>query len=70
MKPEKKQIAISDDAKVVFDLLKKMGKMPLNELKAQSDMSNKKWDTAIKELTGLDLVKVVKTDTSLDVEVV
>jgi lysyl-tRNA synthetase class 2 len=70
MKPEQKQVVISDDGKVVFELLKKAGKMPLSDLKAQSEMSNKKWDTAIKELTGLSLAKVVKTDNSLDVEMV
>ena len=70
MKPEQKPIIISDNAKMVFELLKKTGKMPLNDLKTQSEMSNKKWDTSIKELTELNLAKVVKKDTSLDVELV
>jgi lysyl-tRNA synthetase class 2 len=70
MKPEKKEIVMTDDAKAIFENLKKAEKMPLSDLKAQSGLSNKKWDTAIKELTGLSVVKVVKTDTSLDVEVV
>lgn len=70
MKPEQKTIVMSDDAKAILENLKKAEKMTLSDLKTQSGLSNKKWDTAIKELTGLNLVKVVKTDDSLDVEVV
>jgi lysyl-tRNA synthetase class 2 len=70
MKPEKKEIVMTEDAKAIFENLKKAEKMTLSDLKAQSGLSNKKWDTAIKELTGLNVVKVVKTDTSLDVEMV
>jgi len=70
MKPEQKPIVISDDAKAIFENLKKAEKMPLSDLKAESGLSNKKWDIAIKELTGLGVAKVVKTDTSLDVEVI
>ncbi len=70
MKPEQKQITMSDDARGVFDVLKKAKKLPLNDLKAQSGLSNKKWDIAIKELTGLNVARVVKTDSLLEVEVV
>jgi len=68
MKPEKKAIAISDEAKVVLELLKKAKKLPLNDLKTQSSLSNKKWDKTIKELTKNKLAKVTKTDYALVVE--
>ncbi len=68
MRPEKKQVSLSDEAKAVLDTLKKAEKMPLSELKSQSGLSNKKWDKAIKELTKNQLAKVDKTETSLDVE--
>ncbi len=70
MRPEKKQIEISDDAKAVLASLKKVSKLTLNDLKVQSALSNKKWDKAIKELTKNNLAKVSKTEEGLFVEVV
>src|SRR5690606_15701522 len=52
MRPEKKQVAVSEEAKAVLELLNKIGKTDLNELKNQSGLSGKKWDKAIKELTS------------------
>lgn len=69
MKPEKKAVAISDEAKAVLEILKKAETIDLNDLKAQSGLSNKKWDKTIKELTGNKLAKVEKTDEGLFVEV-
>jgi lysyl-tRNA synthetase class 2 len=70
MKPEKKTIAISDEAKGVLELLKKNSPILLNELKAQSGLSNKKWDKTIKELTKNNLANVNNTDDGLFVEVI
>ncbi len=72
MKPEKKQAALSltDEEKKVFNLLQKQTKIPLAQLKEQSELSGKKWDKAIKGLTAYGVAKVVKTDDSLDVELV
>ncbi|MCF6359795.1 MAG: lysine--tRNA ligase [Cyclobacteriaceae bacterium] len=71
MKPEKKQtVVLTDDEKLVFDILQKQNKIDLNELKESTGLSNKKWDKAIKGLTGSKLAKVIKTDTSLEVELV
>ena len=69
MKPEKKAIAVSDEAKAVFDILKKAEKLTLSDLKGQSGLSNKKWDKTIKELTKNSLAKVEKTDEGLFVEI-
>ncbi|MFI1772093.1 lysine--tRNA ligase [Thalassobellus citreus] len=70
MRPEKKAVAVSDEAKAVFEILKKAEKLTLNDLKVQSGLSNKKWDKTIKELTKNNLAKVEKTDDGLFVEVV
>ncbi|WP_136483136.1 lysine--tRNA ligase [Cognatitamlana onchidii] len=70
MRPEKKAIAISDDAIAVLELLKKGETIELNNLKTQSGLSNKKWDKSIKELTKNNLAKVSKTDTGLIVTVI
>ncbi len=68
MRPEQKQVAISDDAKAVLEILSAAGKMNLNELKAQSGLSNKKWDKAIKDLTKNKVAKVEKTEEGLFVD--
>ncbi|WP_034041208.1 lysine--tRNA ligase [Wocania ichthyoenteri] len=65
MRPEKKQVALSDEGKAVLDILKKAEKLELNDLKVQSGLSNKKWDKTIKELTKNKLAKVEKTDEGL-----
>jgi lysyl-tRNA synthetase class 2 len=70
MKPETKQIAMTDEEKAVFAILKSNSPIDLNELKFQSDLSNKKWDKTIKGLTKNSLVKVYKTGDGLFVEVV
>jgi lysyl-tRNA synthetase, class II len=70
MKPEKKAVAMSDDEKAVFTILKANSPIDLNTLKTQSGLSNKKWDKTIKGLTKLGLAKVTKTDNALVVELV
>ncbi len=70
MRPEKKPLAISEDAKAVLDILNKVEKIDLNDLKGQSGLSNKKWDKAIKDLTKNKVAKVEKTDDGLFVELV
>ncbi|RSC92116.1 lysine--tRNA ligase [Tenacibaculum singaporense] len=72
MKPEKQapSVELNDDEKAVLALLEKAKKIGLNELKAQSGLSNKKWDKTIKGLTKNSLAKVEKTEEGLFVEVV
>jgi len=69
MRPEKKAATISDEGKSVLEMLKKVEKILLNDLKVQSGLSNKKWDKTIKELTKNNLAKVAKTDDGLFVEI-
>ena len=70
MKPEKKAVELSEDAKLILTDLKASGKLELNELKERSGFSNKKWDKAIKDLTKNDLAKVEKTEEGLWVTVI
>ncbi len=65
MKPEQKQVAMSEDEKAVFNILKGASPKDLNTLKEQSGLSNKKWDKTIKGLTKNNLVKVEKTPEGL-----
>jgi lysyl-tRNA synthetase class 2 len=61
MRPEKKQVQIEllEEEKLIIDLLKSNdNKMDLGVLKIKSDLSGKKWDTAMKGLSKHGLVKV------------
>ena len=68
MRPEKKPIELSENEKVILDILKVQKSMSLNDLKSQSELSNKAWDKGIKGLTKHKLAKVEKTDDDLIVE--
>ncbi|NVK07999.1 MAG: lysine--tRNA ligase [Tenacibaculum sp.] len=72
MKPEKQapSVELNDDEKALLALIEKAEKIDLNELKAQSGLSNKKWDKTIKGLTKNSLAKVEKTEEGLFVEIV
>lgn len=68
MKPERKKVDMTDEEKVVLELLKKQSPIALDELKSLSGLSNKKWDKSIKGLTKKDLAKVIKNEEALLVE--
>ena len=69
MRPEKKNVEMTEDEKTVFTLLKGNSPITLEDLKAQSGLSNKKWDKAIKGLTASKVAKVEKTNENLMVSV-
>ena len=58
MKPEKKPLDLTDDEKVVHDLLIKHVPIELDELKTLSELSNKKWDKAFKGLVNKRLANL------------
>jgi len=70
MKPEKKAVELTEEEKLVLNLLKENSPADLNELKTQSGLSNKKWDKAIKGLTGQKMARVTKNEDGLVVEIV
>lgn len=72
MKPEvfgKKGPDLTENEKVIFDILTSKQTMELNDLKTQAGLSNKQWDKGIKGLTKNGIAKVTKTDDVLMVEV-
>ena len=70
MKPEQKAAVLSEEEKIIFDLLKSGNPIVLSVLKEKSGLSNKKWDTSIKGLTKSNLVKVFKNEEGLFVTLV
>ena len=70
MKPEVKKVALTDEEKEIFNLLKEKSPVELPELKEKVALSNKKWDKAIKGLTKNKIAKVEKTDSGLFVSLI
>ncbi|WP_404811950.1 lysine--tRNA ligase [Capnocytophaga canimorsus] len=73
MKPEAKAtqtVELNEDEKMVFEILQKAETLPLEELKTQSGLSNKKWDKTIKGLTSKKVASVEKQDDNLLVKLV
>lgn len=65
MRPEKKQVELSEEEKAILEILKPQGEMPLGDLKSQAGLSGKKWDKSTKNLSKLGLFKVEKTEEAL-----
>ncbi|MAU26937.1 MAG: lysine--tRNA ligase [Muricauda sp.] len=65
MRPEKKQVELTEEEKTIMNILKPKGEMPLLELKEQAGLSNKKWDKSTKNLSKLGLFEVKKTADTL-----
>ncbi|WP_422083555.1 lysine--tRNA ligase [Ulvibacterium sp.] len=59
MRPEKKQVELTEEEKTIVALLKPEGSKDLNELKSQAGLSGKKWDKSMKALSKNGLVKVI-----------
>lgn len=59
MRPEKKQVELSEEEKMIIDLLaKNENAMDLAELKTKSALSGKKWDAAMKGLAKHNMTSV------------
>ena len=69
MRPEKKPLQLSDNEKVIFEILKSAKKMELEVLKTKSELSNKAWDKGIKGITKQQLAKVYKVEDILFAEI-
>ena len=59
MRPEKKQMELTEDEKIIIGLLKIENNQSLNQLKEKSTLTGKKWDAAMKNLSKLGLTKVL-----------
>jgi len=62
------KLELSDNEKVIFDIIQKEKTMDLNSLKMQAGLSGKQWDVSVKGLTKLGLLKVTKIGDELTAE--
>jgi len=70
MRPEKKAVELTEEEKIIVELLKVKHPASLPELKVETGLSGKKWDISIKGLTQKGLVKVTKEGESLLVDLI
>ena len=70
MKPEKKSLNLNEAEKSIYVLIKKNESNNLNKVKEDSNLSNKAWDKGIKNLVKNNLVKVVKSNEGLFIQLV
>ncbi|NVK50509.1 MAG: lysine--tRNA ligase, partial [Cyclobacteriaceae bacterium] len=68
MRPEKKAVELTEEEKIIFDLLSKNHPAELLEIKEQAGLSNKKWDVSIKGLTKKGVAKVTKEGENLTID--
>ncbi|WP_245566889.1 lysine--tRNA ligase [Christiangramia portivictoriae] len=69
MKPEKKQVELSEEEKSVYTLLKDDQVHDMNLVKEKSGLSNKKWDKALKSLRKHKMIEVYKEGDVLSIKI-
>jgi lysyl-tRNA synthetase class 2 len=65
MRPEKKKVDLTEEEKIIMDILKPAGEMSLADLKEKAGLSGKKWDKSTKSLVKLGLLKIEKKEDNL-----
>jgi len=68
MKPEQKNVELTEEEKIVLQIIKKNTPALLIEVKDKARLSNKKWDKTIKGLTQKKIVRVIKNKKGLFLE--
>ncbi|WP_395053710.1 lysine--tRNA ligase [Flavobacterium sp.] len=68
MRPEKKQIELTEDEKHIIEILKANVGISILDLKLKADLSGKKWDAASKGIAKHNLMKIVVDGDSKIVE--
>ena len=68
MKPEQKAVSLTEEEKNIIQQIKKSETTDLISIKTAAGLSNKKWDISIKSLTQKELVKIIKNDEGLFIE--
>ena len=59
MRPEKKQLELTDDEKHIIEILKGNEGISIGDLKLKADLSGKKWDAASKGISKHGLMKII-----------
>jgi lysyl-tRNA synthetase class 2 len=72
MRPEVKQVKVelNENEKLIFDILQREKTAELIAVKSTVNLSNKAWDTSLKSLTKAGLLKVIKENEELRIELI
>ena len=72
MRPEVKQVKVelNENEKLIFEILQREKTAELNAVKSTVNLSNKAWDTSLKSLTKAGLLKVIKENEELRIELI
>ncbi|TDQ18387.1 lysyl-tRNA synthetase class II [Algoriphagus boseongensis] len=70
MRPEKKQVEMTEEEKIIFYLVSKNHPAALADIKSQAGLSGKKWDVSMKGLTQKGVLSVKKEGDTLLVDLI
>ena len=62
MRPEKKAIELTDEEKIIIDILKNVEEIAIADLKEKTALSGKKWDKSTKNLSKIGILTVKKSE--------
>ena len=68
MKQEQKKIILTEEEKNILEVIKQNSPAHLTEVKEKVGISNKKWDKSIKGLGQKKIIKIVKEENTISIE--
>ena len=68
MKQEQKKISLTEEEKNILEIIKQNSPALLLDVKEKASLSNKKWDKSIKELGQKKIIKIVKEENTISIE--
>ena len=68
MKQEQKKISLTEEEKNILEIIKQNSPALLVDVKEKASLSNKKWDKSIKGLGQKKIIKIVKEENTISIE--
>ena len=68
MKQEQKKISLTEEEKNILEIIKQNSPAHLVDVKEKAGLSNKKWDKSIKGLGQKKIIKIVKEENTISIE--
>ena len=68
MKKEQKKIALTEEEKKILEIIKQNSPAHLVDVKEKAGLSNKKWDKSIKGLGQKKIIKIIKEENTISIE--
>ena len=68
MKQEQKKISLTEEEKNILEIIKQKSPALLVDVKEKASLSNKKWDKSIKGLGQKKIIKIVKEENTISIE--